>query len=302
MSKTTNPSEIKDRLEGPVNSFPTPFLRNGEVDWKGIRNVIEIGIGGGSAVSLLTYGNSQFDFLSDDEVAQLTRVLVEQAKGRALTVAANRRWWTGKNIEFARYCRELGVDVLMLLPPTQATAVKGLVEYYRTVAELMPVMIVGAPSYELLDGLVGIPNICCFKEDGSEAYAVKTMARYGERWKFMTGGGLWRNYTQWPFGCRAFMDVFLTFAPQISQRYWKAFQDKDAAAAGEIITRFERPLWGLGEELPAGLSAVWNAALELKGIASRWLRPPALSLSDAEVERLSGLLAELKLPHIQSQP
>lgn len=296
MSKTTNPSEIKNRLEGPVNSFPTPFLRNGEVDWQGARNVIEIGICGGSAVSLLTYGNSQFDFLSDEEVAQLTRTLVEQAKGRALTVAANRRWWTGKNIEFARYCRELGADVLMLLPPIQAPAVKGLVEYYRAVAEIMPVMIVGAPSYELLDGLVGIPNICCFKEDGSEAYAVETMERYSAHWKFMTGGGLWRNYTQWPFGVSAFMDVFLTFAPQVSQRYWKAFQDKDAAAAGEIITRFERPLFGLGEKFPAGLSAVWNAVLELKGIASRWLRPPALSLSDAEVEQLSALLAEMNLP------
>lgn len=294
MNKAITPSEIKKRLEGPVNSIPTPFLRTGEVDWQGARNVIETGILGGSTVSLLTYGDSQFDFLSDEEVAQLTKTLVEQTKGRALTVAANRRWWTGKNLEFARYCRELGVDVLMLLPPVQAMASKGLVEYYRAAAEIMPVMIVGAPGYELLDGLVGIPNICCFKEDGSEAYAVETMARYCQHWKFMTGGGLWRHWTQWPFGCRAFMCVFSSFAPLVGQRYWEALQENDLAAAGEVVSRFDRPFFRLGEKFPAGLLAVWHAALELRGVAKRWLRPPAMSLSDAEMERLSALLTEFQ--------
>ena len=295
MSKTKTPSEIKDLLEGPVSSIPTPFLRDGEVDWKGVRNIIETGISGGSGVSLLTYGDSQFEFLSDDEVARLTRILVEQAKGRALTVAANRRWWTGKTVEFARYCRELGADVLMVLPPAQATAVKGLIEYYRAAAEVMPVMLVGAPSYEVLDGLVGVPNICCFKEDGTEAYAVETMARYGENWKFMTGGGLWRNFTQWPVGCSAFMCVFSSFAPQVGQCYWKAFQAGDPAAAGKIIRDFDRPFFSLGEKFPAGLHAAWHATLELKGIASRWLRPPALSLTDKEMERLSEMLDEMEL-------
>ena len=50
---------------------PTPFLPSGEIDREGVANIIETGITGCSQVSLRTYGDSQFDFLSDDEVAQL---------------------------------------------------------------------------------------------------------------------------------------------------------------------------------------------------------------------------------------
>src|SRR6478735_12463919 len=113
--------ELRARVQGPVNSIYTTFTRAGALDWPGIRATIEAGIAGGSGVGLLTYGDSQFDFLSDQEVAALTRVLVEQTAGRALTVAATKRWWQGTTIEFARYCRDLGVDLLMMLPSDHAT-------------------------------------------------------------------------------------------------------------------------------------------------------------------------------------
>ena len=96
MSSQKSPEDIKRELRGPVNPIPTPFLADGQLDWEGFRNIIEIGITGGSPVSLLTYGDGQFDFLSDDEVAQLTRCLVEQTAGRALTVAATRFWTDSK--------------------------------------------------------------------------------------------------------------------------------------------------------------------------------------------------------------
>ena len=86
------PEEIKTQLEGPVNSIPTTFLPDCQLDWEGISRMIEVGIAGGSNVSLLTYGDSQFDFLADDEVGQLTRFLIDRVDGRALTVAATRRW------------------------------------------------------------------------------------------------------------------------------------------------------------------------------------------------------------------
>ena len=119
MPPAKNPEEIKAQLEGPVNSIPTPFLSGGELDWEGIANIIETGISGGSQVSLLTYGDSQFDFLSDDEVTQLTRFLVDRVDGRALTVAATRRWPDAKAVQFAEYCRAAGADLLMVLPSDQ---------------------------------------------------------------------------------------------------------------------------------------------------------------------------------------
>src|SRR6188472_4523330 len=113
-------TELQARVQGPVNSVYTTFTREGELDWPGIRAMIEAGISSGSEISLLTFGDSQLDFLSDQEVAELTRVIVEQTAGRALTVAATKRWSQRQTLEFARYCKNLGVDMLMMLPSDHA--------------------------------------------------------------------------------------------------------------------------------------------------------------------------------------
>ena len=59
------------------------------------------------------------------------------------------------------------------------------------------------------------------------------------------GGGLWRNYTQWPFGVSTFFCYPSSFAPHVAQRYWQAFQAGDAKTAGTIITQIEDPFAGL---------------------------------------------------------
>jgi len=51
----------------------------------------------------------------------------------------------------------------------------------------------------------------------------------------------------------------------------------------------------LSAEFAGGIQAVWRAALELKGIASRWLRPPMVSVSDPDMDRIRHRLRELCL-------
>ncbi len=289
----TRPETIKDRLDGPVNSIPTTFLSNGDIDWQGVRNIIEVGIVGGSEVSLLTYGDSQFDHLSDDEVTELTRCLMDQVKGRALTVAATRRWPDPRAVEFAHFCRDLGVDVLMVLPSDHSVPA-GKIAHYRAVAEVMPMMLVGWPPHEILDALVDVENICCFKEDGAVDYAPDTMQKYGAHWKFMTGGGLWRNFTQWPWR-PAFFCYFSSFAPHVAKEYWQAYQDTDVATAGRIIRETEKPFANLAVHVGGGFQAHWRATLELNGIASRHLRPPMVSATDEELDRIRQPISDLGL-------
>ena len=294
MPPVKNPEEIKTQLEGPVNSIPTTFLPDGQLDWQGIGHIIDIGIAGGSNVSLLTYGDSQFDFLSDEEVAQLTRFLIDRVDHRALTVAATRRWPDDKAVQFAEYCRDVGADLLMVLPSDQTQPI-GKIVHYRKVAEIMPLMLVGCPAYEILDELLDVPNICCFKEDGSLEYAKAAIHRYGDHWKFMTGGGLWRNYTQWPFGVRAFFCYPSSFAPHVAARWWQALQEGDAKTAGSLIGQIEDPFWGIADDVAGGGQAVWRTALETNGIASRHLRAPALSATDEEVEKIGAVLEAIGL-------
>ena len=76
-------------------------MRDGEIDYDSLRGLVERGIEGGSTTMLLTYGDSLFSLLTDDEVAEVTRVVAEQTAGRAAVVAADRIWWTGKAVAFA---------------------------------------------------------------------------------------------------------------------------------------------------------------------------------------------------------
>ncbi len=287
--------EVKALLDGPVNSIFTSFLPDGAIDWVGVRNQIEVGIAGGSKVSLLTAGDSQLWYMSESEVAELTRVLVDQTRGRALTVAATSTWWTGQAVKFAEFCRDLGVDVLMNLPAINAMTSPALVSHYKAVAKIMPIMLVGVPSREVLDALLETPNICCFKEDGTEDYGIDVSWRYGKRLKLMTGGLLWRHYTQWPYGCRAFFSWPTCFKPEIGARYWAAVQAGDEPVVQDVLRNVDKPYFDRCAGFPCGNQGVQRAILELHGVARRYLRSPLASVSDADMDKVRQLMSDLGL-------
>ena len=117
-------------------SAHTPFGADSEIDFTSLRGLVEGGIAAGSTTMLLNYGDSLFSLLTDDEVAEATRVVTEQTAGRAAVVAADRIWWTGKTVDFARYVREIGADLLMVLPPdwAQSCTTDTLVQHYAALA------------------------------------------------------------------------------------------------------------------------------------------------------------------------
>src|SRR5688500_10128750 len=110
--------EIRSRVRGLVLNMPVPFARGSlAVDEAGLRRNIEHWIASGVKVLLLTYGSSEFHSLSEQEIADVTRVTVETANRRALVIASSGRWWLGQQVEFARLCEKLGADALMPTVP-----------------------------------------------------------------------------------------------------------------------------------------------------------------------------------------
>jgi dihydrodipicolinate synthase/N-acetylneuraminate lyase len=287
--------ELRERVRGPVNSIYTTFSKDGELDWPGIRNMIDMGITGGSGITLLTFGDSQLDFLTDQEVAELTRVVVEQTAGRVLTVAATKRWSQRQTLAFAAYCRDLGVDLLMMLPSDHAFSAEGKIAWYRAAARIIPAMLVGFPTFDILDGVRDDPRICSFKEDGTLDYSLNLMIRYPGQWAYMTGGMYRRHLAQWPYGCAAFFSWSSSFAPDVAQRYWTAVQADDLQRAAHIVTDVEAPYFRMIERFSEKFQDVQRGALELNGVASRYLRAPRRSLTDAEMEELAATLKPLGL-------
>ena len=220
--------EVREALTGPIASLKTPFTRDGEIDYPGLRRLIDGNLDGGSNSSLLTYGDSLFTLMTDDEIADVTRAVAEHTGKRGLTVAADGGWWTGKTVEFARYCREVGVDVLMVKPPVWGASgtVETSVEHYAAVAAEIPVMLVTniwagdtAKGLKTIEGLLDkVDGIVAVKDDMLGEFVRKMTAMASDKWAVFAGGQKQNHLDISPLRrSRLHVDVRLVLSPRNPQ-------------------------------------------------------------------------------------
>lgn len=298
--------EIRAALTGPIASIRVPFRRDGSLDVTGLRNAVEFDIAAGSRTMLQTYGDSLHSLLTDDEVDEVAGIIVEQTAGRAMVVAADRQWSTPQEVEYARYVRELGADVLMVLPPDWAVSctVDSLVEHYAAVAAEIPVMAVTAVfiargagfGLQVIERLIHeVPNVVAVKDDFCGEFGRKLALLAHEHLAVFSGGLKQNHLDMYPYGCDGYLSTFITLKPEIAHAYWAAIEKQDIAEARDIIARYEMPFFDYIMSLSGGFDAGIHAASELYGICGRWRRKPYYSLNDEEMEGLAEHLRGLGL-------
>ncbi len=296
--------KVRRHLVGPISSISTPFDAAGNLDEAALRRVVEFAITEArSETLLLTYGDSLYSVLTEREIAEVTRITVAQNAGRKLVVAAG-SWWTGEAVRFAAYCRDLGVDVFMPLPPNWAGSCteQTLVDYFTTISRVLPVMVVTAigpgvsvPLGAITRLLEGDNNIVAVKDDICGAYGRRLASLTRGRWSFLSGGRKENHFDVLPYGADAYLSLYMRFKPAIAQRYWAAIQAGDHAAAVAIINRYDIPFMNFCTSQGLHFDAVVHGAMELAGIAGRWRRAPYGSLDDAQLAQLRDFFADLGL-------
>jgi len=294
---------VRRSLSGPISAVHPVFARDGAIDGDGIRTQIERNLGAGSGVMLLTYGDSLHSLLTDAEIGELLQIVVQQTAGRAMVVAADRQWWTGKEIEFAKFARAAGADVLMVLPPFWGGSVTrdSLVAHYRAVADHIPVMLVTAlfaanqaVGLDVIARLADeVPNIVAIKDDVTGEFARRMALLVHDRWAVLSGGQKQNHLDVLPYGCDGYMSTYLHFMPEIAHAYWRTIQANDLPAAAAIIRAYDQPWFDLAFVLDGNFDAMFHASQEVFGIGGRWRRPPYHSLTDAEMERVRAMYAAL---------
>jgi 4-hydroxy-tetrahydrodipicolinate synthase len=306
MKKPVTLKPVRTALTGPIASIRTPFNRDGSVDYDGVRRMIDFNIKSGGTVSLLTAGDSHFLCLTDEEVAELNKVVVEHTAGRVLTVACDWEYATPQGVKFAKYCASLGADLLMARPPDWASSStsESLVEHYATLAEEIPLMFVNnifgtRPEKFALDTtrllLERVPNMIAMKEDITGDIARKFCMLVHDKWAVFAGGGLRNHLNIHPYGCDGFMDRHMNFAPQVSHQYWKAIQANDLPGALKVAKEIEMPLDDFMCAFPGGRDAAVHGLFEIYGLSGRWRRKPYHSLTDAELAKLKDFVKKMGL-------
>jgi len=290
----------RQQVTGPVVSINTPFTRDGEIDFAGLRQFVDFAIDAGTKALLFTPGDSLYMALTDDEVAELTRVTAEHIGDRALFIAAGDFWWTGKTLEFGEYARSVGADAYIAVPPIRGSTVAELVNFYTAASQVLPVFILSGSlgaagvraALEAVDILLEeAPNVVGFKEDFSSAFARPACLAAHERWAIFAGGQKQTHMDMHPYGCDGYMSIYMTCKPEIAHSYWGAIERGDLVAAAGVIRDYDMPLVEhLYSAYPAGGDAAQHALLELAGICGRWRRKPLPDLTDAEMEALRAFL------------
>lgn len=292
---------FRHHVTGPIASIFTPFLRDGEIDYEGLRTFIEFSINAGSRTILFTPGNSLYSVLTDDDIAELTKFAAETIGKRAMFLAASNLWWTGKTVEFARFARGAGAAAVLVSPPDRGMTVDELVDFYKTVSAEDPVFILSARlssvgvqgAIEVVERLVAeAPNVVGFKEDYAPQFAHQACLVAHDKWAIFAGGAKETHLDMFPYGCDGYMSVFIHHKPEIAHRYWSAIERCDLAAASGIIRDYDLPLFRfIGSAFAAGGDAALHGMLELAGLSGRWRRKPLPSLTDPDMERLRAFLA-----------
>ncbi len=297
---------MRARLTGPLPSIKTPFHRDGRIDFDGLRNLIDFNLAAGAKALMLTAGDSHYVALTEQEIIEVTRTTIEHTAGRALIIAADRYYNTTQAVGFAKFARDAGADLLMVMPPDWGGSCtpQSLTAHYQTVAEIMPVMLVsnvfiargqkfGLDTLKLI--LASSANVLAIKDDMCGEFARKMSLLVHDRWAVISGGQKQNHLNNHPYGCDGYLSTFLSIKPALAHAYWQAIEGNNLPEARRIIRDYDHPFFELVLNLPGGFNAGIQAILELKKIAQRWRRPPYSSLTDAEMESLANSLKNIGL-------
>ncbi|MDC0227307.1 dihydrodipicolinate synthase family protein [Alphaproteobacteria bacterium] len=104
---------------------PTPFKSNGEIDKEGMKRVIDCMVDQKvDGICILANYSEQF-LLSDEEREVLTRLCIERVAGRVPVITTVSHFSTDIAFSRAKLVKELGGEMLMMMPPYHGALMKG---------------------------------------------------------------------------------------------------------------------------------------------------------------------------------
>ena len=129
---------------------PTAFHGDGTLDLEGMKRVLDCLIDqGADGICILANFSEQF-LISDTEREELARLSVEHVGGRVPVIVTISHYATQIAVERAKFAKDLGADVVMMMPPYHGALLKGTpeqsFEQFAAVGEVgIPIMVQDAP-------------------------------------------------------------------------------------------------------------------------------------------------------------
>lgn len=172
----------KYNVEGSWPALVTPFDDNDEVNYDVLRQLVGFQIGNNSSGLLLMGSTGEAILLNADERKKIIDTVLDEARGKIPVMVGVAAMTTKQTIKNARYAKEAGADVgLIVQPPYIKPKQSSLYKYFKDVADAVdiPLAIYNNPERcgvniepETIARLAKHPNIVAIKEAGPNPYGV----------------------------------------------------------------------------------------------------------------------------------
>jgi 4-hydroxy-tetrahydrodipicolinate synthase len=161
-------------LTGSIVALVTPMLADGNVDYPGLRKLIDWHIAEGTDCIGVVGTTGESPTVSVQEHCEIIRVAVEQSAGRVPIMAGCGSNCTAEAIELARFAKKVGADTqLQVVPYYNKPTQEGQYQHFKAIAEAvdLPVVLYNVPGRSVADmtletvlRLAEVPGIVGIKE------------------------------------------------------------------------------------------------------------------------------------------
>jgi 4-hydroxy-tetrahydrodipicolinate synthase len=121
-------------IVGSIVALVTPMLDNGDIDYAGLRRLIDWHIAEGTNCIGVVGTTGESPTVTVEEHCEIIRVAVEHAHGRVPIMAGAGGNSTHEAIELSRYAKKVGADcTLQVVPYYNRPSQEGIYQHFRAI-------------------------------------------------------------------------------------------------------------------------------------------------------------------------
>ncbi len=288
-------------MRGVFPILVTPFDENARIDEESLRRLVEFNIQSGVHGLGIALGSEVFK-LSEAEREHMTRIVVDQVRGRVPVVVNTGAAGTDLAVLYSQRAEQCGADALMIMPPNFMPAGPDeVLDYFRAISDAVsiPIFIQDTASAPVSAGLArqiaeSCPQVRYIKVESLPVAAkvVDMVTKAGDMLVVFGGAGGGYFIEEMRRGSMGTMP-FCT-QPEAFVEVWNLFQRGDERAARAVFDRTIAPVNRIAAQGVGLFYSVHKEILRQRGvIRTAKVRSPAPAIDALTQRELQQVIDEL---------
>lgn len=291
------------QFQGTGTALVTPFKKNGSLDEKALRRLVDFQIKGGVEALIPVGTTGESPTLNYKEHYRVFDIVIEQANGRTKIFAGSGSNSTDEAIEQSRHAKKAGADAALVVGPYyNKPTQEGYFRHYQAIAEAVdiPIIVYNVPgrtggnieAATTLKMAAEIPNIMAVKEASGNMSQIMEIARNKPQGFSLLSGDDALTLAMMALGGDGCISVVANETPMDFSdmvRFCLTGQWDKARALHNKLLSLMNINFVEANPIPV------KAALAMMGMIEEVYRLPLVPIGDKNREKLKAILKDLAL-------